>query len=75
MIELRDYQHKIIESIRGSFKDGNKRILMTAPTGAGKTVTFVFMVSEHLKRGGRVLILTHRTELVNQTDRTFSNFA
>jgi len=74
MIELRDYQHKIIESIRGSFKDGNKRILMTAPTGAGKTVTFVFMVSEHLKRGGRVLILTHRTELVNQTDRTFSNF-
>lgn len=73
-MKLRPYQENTIESIRSNFKEGHRRILMSAPTGSGKTATFVFMVSEHLKRGGKVLILTHRTELVNQTDKTFSVF-
>lgn len=71
---LRPYQENIIKSIRTKFQEGHRRILMSSPTGSGKTATFTFMVSEHIKRGGRVLILTHRTELVNQTDQTFSNF-
>lgn len=74
MLKLREYQQKIIHGLRCSLKKGNKRLIMCAPTGSGKTVMFTYMVSEHLKRGGKVLIISHRLELINQTDSTISKF-
>lgn len=74
MIELRPYQKQIVESLRQSVKNGNNRILMVSPTGSGKTILFTYMASNHLKRGGRVLILTHRSELLNQTNGAFTKF-
>lgn len=40
----------------------------------GKTIMFSYMVSEHLKKGGKALIFTHRTELLTQANGTFSHF-
>lgn len=40
--------------------------------GAGKTVMFSYMVSEHLKRGGKALIVTDRIELMKQSDGAFA---
>lgn len=74
MIQLRDYQNKLISDLRDSIKSGNKRLILCAPTGAGKTIMFSYLVSEHTKRGGRVLIFTHRTELLNQAGGTFEQF-
>lgn len=74
MIQLYDYQSKYIESLRGSIKRGNKRLVLCASTGAGKTVMFSYMVSEHLKKGGRAIIFTHRSELLTQANGTFSHF-
>jgi superfamily II DNA or RNA helicase len=74
MIQLREYQNKIIDSLRNSIRNGNKRVILCAPTGGGKTVIFSFMVSEHVKKGGKVLILTHRSELFKQSTKTFFNF-
>ena len=73
-MDLREYQLELIESLRGKLKEGKKRLVMSAPTGAGKTVMFTFMVSQHLKKGGRVLVFTHRRELLKQAGGTFGKF-
>ena len=71
MIQLRDYQQEYIQSLRQSILSGKKRLILCAPTGAGKTVMFSFMVKNHLEKGGNVLVLTHRGELLNQANGTF----
>lgn len=74
MIQLYDYQYQYIEALRGKMKQGKKRLVLCAPTGAGKTVMFTYMVSEHIKRGGNVIVFTHRAELLNQSGGTFEKF-
>jgi superfamily II DNA or RNA helicase len=73
-MELRSYQSQLIESLRAKIKEGKKRLVMSAPTGSGKTVMFTYMVSQHLKKGGKALVFTHRTELLKQAGGTFSKF-
>lgn len=65
-MQLRQYQTELINKTREAFKFGYKRVLVTLPCGAGKTVCFSYMAHEHVKRGGRVWFLVHRRELVNQ---------
>jgi superfamily II DNA or RNA helicase len=74
MIKLRDYQLQLIDQLRTFIREGKKRLVMSAPTGAGKTIMFSYMVSEHLKRGGKVLVFTHRTELLKQAGGAFKKF-
>ena len=40
----------------------------------GKTVIFSYLAKEHLQRGGRVLVFTHRRELLRQAGGTFEKF-
>ena len=63
---LREYQTDIINKCRDEFRLGYKRLLVTLPCGAGKTVCFSYMAHEHVKRGGKVWFLVHRRELVDQ---------
>ena len=35
---------------------------------------FTYMVKQHLSKGGKALIFTHREELLNQASNTFSKF-
>jgi replicative superfamily II helicase len=56
MIQLRDYQEEIVNGIRKSFANKNKRVILCAPTGSGKTVMFTYMVKSAIDKGGRVLI-------------------
>ena len=63
---LRPYQTDLIEKLRLSFKNGHRRVVLSAPTGSGKTVLFSYMVSRHTERGGKALILTHRDLLLEQ---------
>jgi superfamily II DNA or RNA helicase len=71
MIELRSYQQQTIRALRNSMTVGNRRMVLCAPTGAGKTVMFSHMVSEHIKRGGRALVVTDRLELMRQAGGAF----
>lgn len=57
-MELRPYQKECIEKIK--LQSGGSYLIQMA-TGLGKTVTFA-----NIPRKGRVLILSHREELVNQ---------
>lgn len=66
MIELRPYQKTAIAKTREMILAGKKRFVFCSPTGSGKTFTFSFIVQSALSKGKRVLILTHRTELITQ---------
>ena len=74
MIKLREPQEKVISSLRSSLSKGNRKVILCAPTGFGKTYCFSYMVSEHLKKDGKVLILTDRSELLKQTGGSFDSF-
>lgn len=67
MIELRPHQTAGIAGARREFRAGRRRVLAVAPTGAGKTILFCWIATEHVARGGRVLVIVHRRELVTQT--------
>jgi superfamily II DNA or RNA helicase len=63
MINLRPYQ---LEAVRASVEAlrRHRSALLVLPTGTGKTTIFVELA--RLARRGRVLLLSHRDELVNQ---------
>ncbi len=71
-VELWDFQHDTIYFLRESIKAGHKRICLCSPTGSGKTVMFSYLVSEHLKKGGKALIITDRIELLKQAGKDFA---
>ena len=62
-INLRNYQQECIDILA---QKGPGRYLVQMATGLGKTVTFA-----NIKRKGRMLILSHREELVKQPLKYF----
>lgn len=66
VIQLRPYQQKAVELIRGGFRDGNRSGLFVLPTGGGKTFTFSYIADGAGRKGNRVYIFAHRQELVMQ---------
>lgn len=65
-MELRKYQKESIDSVLNEWNQGRKRTLLVLPTGCGKTIVFTKLAEEMVKQGKRVLILAHRTELLEQ---------
>ena len=66
-IRLRSYQVEgdaAVQAVRA--EDPRARVLAVAPTGAGKTTLFGHWVLAEVARGGRALVIAHRTELIAQ---------
>ncbi len=61
--QLRLYQTKLDHEIRQAWARGARNVLATAPTGAGKTVTFAHILAGH---PGAAVAIAHRQELVSQ---------
>jgi len=61
--KLRPYQDRAIHTIRARVREGKKRILLVAPTGAGKAV---LMASIIRTSSVPVMVVVHRLELVDQ---------
>lgn len=74
MFELRDYQDKAISDLRRSFAAGNRRTILHAPTGSGKTVIAAQIIKRTVGKGRQVMFLAHRRELVNQAADKLVNF-
>lgn len=74
--ELYGYQARAIEEIMDRMRRFPERynVLYQLPTGGGKTVIFSELAKRFiLEKGKRVLILTHRIELLGQTSRMLSD--
>lgn len=72
-VELRPYQERDLEKIRESYRTLHRAPLYQAPCGAGKTRMFARICSGAARRSTRVLILAHRTELVDQISEALSD--
>ncbi|MEC9399842.1 MAG: DEAD/DEAH box helicase family protein, partial [Myxococcota bacterium] len=63
MFKLRPYQEEAIDEVSAARERGVKRMLISLPTGAGKTVIFSRLAAQAERQ---VLILAHREELLTQ---------
>ena len=66
-MKLRQYQATAITKLKAAIVAGNERVILCAPTGAGKTVIFSQIALGAFRKGKRVLIVTDRIELLKQS--------
>ena len=64
---LRKYQSDIIVDFHRAVASGTRRIMLVAPTGAGKTVIFADIVRSQVAASKSVLVFAHRREIISQT--------
>lgn len=64
-MNLRPYQAQGCDAVEDGWQSARSQLLVL-PTGCGKTICFSDLSEREISRGGRVLILAHRDELVNQ---------
>ena len=62
---LRPYQEQAVQAVEEAFREVSSCLIVLA-TGCGKTIIFSHLAAREVKRGGRVLILAHRGELLQQ---------
>ena len=65
-VSLREYQTKDIEDIETELGRG-EHVLYVLPTGGGKTIVATSIIERAVARDQRVLVLTHRREILKQT--------
>lgn len=66
MIILREYQKKALNNLYKSLKSNNK-VLLSLPTGAGKTIMMATWALKMAQSNKRTAIIVDRIELVQQT--------
>lgn len=71
MIQLRDYQQDLIQKARQAVSDGVRRLIIQAPTGAGKTAMIANMLQGVSAKKNRAWFIVHRRELIEQSAETF----
>jgi superfamily II DNA or RNA helicase len=77
-LALRPYQVDAVSAVRRAIDDGVQRSAVVLPTGAGKTIVIASAAREHIAQSHecrRVLVVAHRTELIEQNARTIRRFA
>lgn len=68
-ITLRPYQKEALLAVRSSWGSGFKNVIISMPTGSGKTIVFLFLIHDAHKNGHRCIVLVNTDELVQQTVR------
>jgi DNA repair protein RadD len=66
---LRPYQVAVVAEIERAILAGEKRILLVAPTGSGKTILGAEVIAGYMQRYRPVVVLAHRKEIIDQTSR------
>src|SRR5688572_4994734 len=70
-MQIRPYQQTIIDSARVLMTQGEKSLLIQAPTGSGKTVLATRMLEAAFSKGLVAWFMCHRKEIIEQTSETF----
>lgn len=74
-IELRKYQVDSVEGLRALIRQGVRSMILSVPTGGGKTVIASYLMAEcHGKPGKRAVFVADRIALIDQTSATFDRY-
>ncbi|MDY6939840.1 MAG: DEAD/DEAH box helicase [Cyanobacteriota bacterium] len=73
-LQLRDFQEKVRQDVYQQIRLGQRRILIVAATGAGKTIMAAQIVADAVNRGRTVGFVVHRDILIRQTVDKFSGW-
>lgn len=65
-ITLRPYQSEAIDGLRAGFRAGHKRQVLSASTGAGKSVIMLDMVKSAIEKNSRTIFICERRNLIDQ---------
>ena len=63
---LRDYQRDCVDALRNAVRAGRRAPIAMLPTGAGKAHVAAQIAMNAARKGSRVLVATHRRELLVQ---------
>lgn len=74
MIELRGYQAELVDLARSEVAQGHRKVLLTLSTGGGKTFVMADIAQCAVEKGGQVLCLMHRRQLVDQMQARFQEY-
>ena len=68
-LPLRDYQVQALSAIISAWVSGKRRLLVSHPTGSGKTFTFSHLIRRMREEHDieRAVVIVHRDELVRQS--------
>src|SRR6266566_3493120 len=64
-MKLRPYQQECLQRLHTRYRQGARRLLVSLPTGTGKTVVFAAMPNFFAMKK-RMLVLAHRQELLDE---------
>ncbi|MDT2675083.1 DEAD/DEAH box helicase [Enterococcus dongliensis] len=73
MFQLRPYQNQLVAEARNHLATGIKGVLIQSPPGSGKSVVIAEIVRLATKKGGKVLFLAHRRELLDNIVETLND--
>ena len=73
-IVLRDYQSRAIEQLRSKIAGGQRRLILCATTGAGKTICAAHMMRQAKAKGSYSLFIVDRVALIDQTSAVFDEY-
>ncbi len=71
MFQLHPYQQELVNEARSKLADGNKSVCIVSPAGSGKSVIIAEIARRTVQKGGQVLFIVHRKELVDQITASF----
>lgn len=74
MFKLRHYQQKTHDMISDAFKNGNKKVMVWAMTGAGKGFQMSHINNTALTNGKKVLNIMRRRSLIFQTMENYKKY-
>lgn len=73
MVQLYPYQAELVNEARQKLAQGNKSVLLVSPAGSGKSIIIAEIARRCVAKGGHVLFMVHRQELVNQITQSFQD--
>jgi len=74
-MELRNYQKECCNKVINAWLRGERKQVISLPTGSGKTVIMGKLISHFVnKRKFQCLVITHLRELIDQTAKKFSKW-
>lgn len=71
MYRLHNYQKDLVNQARKELANGNHSVLLISPAGSGKSVIIAEIARLATEKGGHVMFMVHRQELINQITHSF----